>query len=156
MRVRLARELPAMIPEGTRERFAAKVGARVPGECWNWTGALSGNGYGQLFVAGAKYRANRLALWLERGLRVPVDQDVRHTCDNRRCVNPDHLILGTHSDNMWDMVGRGRHPAKRKTHCLHGHPLSGDNVLLTRDGWRQCRACASERKNTFKQRRAAS
>jgi hypothetical protein len=150
----IANELPDALPDGTSERFWAKVGPRQEGQCWIWTGGLCSHGYGQFWSVGARYRANRFVLFLERGVRPPRDQVVRHTCDNPPCVNPDHLIIGTHADNAADMVERGRHPSKRKTHCHRGHALSGDNLLMRKGGWRQCRACQAERFQNFKQRRA--
>lgn len=71
---------------------------------------LSDNGYGVAWFAGKYIGAHRLAYCQHHGL-IPADiagQVVRHRCDNRACVNPHHLELGTHADNMQDMVDRGR------------------------------------------------
>lgn len=79
-------------------------------DCINWIKGLSHNGYGLTSRNNKTYRAHRLAYCDAHGITHDSIEGkvVRHTCDNRRCVNPDHLELGTHADNMQDMVKRGR------------------------------------------------
>jgi hypothetical protein len=94
-------------------RFMAKVKIDPISGCHNWTGAIAGGGYGQFGVGrGSKVcRAHRVAYELAHG-PIPPGQIVRHECNNRRCVNPEHLTIGTHQDNMDDMTEALRGRAK--------------------------------------------
>lgn len=81
------------------------------GECWVWTGAYPGGVYGRRYgrfgFAGRKYAAHRFSWRIANG-PVPNGMHVLHRCDNPSCVNPAHLFLGTHTDNMHDMFRKGR------------------------------------------------
>lgn len=93
-------------------RFWSKVVKLNPsGNCWIWTSTLNQQGYGQFWVASVRrsYSAHRLAFVLSGG-SVPAGLCVCHRCDNRLCVNPTHLFVATHGDNLRDMVAKGRHP----------------------------------------------
>lgn len=76
-------------------------------KCWEWCGASKGNGYGHVSFEGRNIPAHRLAYILFCG-EVPPTMDVCHTCDNRFCVNPDHLYVGSRKQNMADCMARGR------------------------------------------------
>lgn len=75
-------------------------------DCWYWRGSHTKLGYGVITAAGEK-RAHRAAWVLWNG-SIPKGMNVLHKCDVRCCVNPDHLFLGTHKDNMQDMTSKGR------------------------------------------------
>lgn len=75
--------------------------------CWEWKGLKMSSGYGHLKVFGKFVGAHRLSYELYKG-QIPIDKEIMHLCDNRLCVNPDHLKLGTHKENMLDMVLKGR------------------------------------------------
>lgn len=131
-------------------RFARLV-ERGPG-CWLWKGARQPNGYGR-FSAYSKARKTQMAhrwAWILANGPIPDGMRVLHRCDNPPCVNPAHLFLGTDSDNMRDCVAKGRHFEVRKTHCKHGHPLSGDNLVswASVEG-RRCATCERERRARY-------
>lgn len=88
-------------------RFMSKVRNDPATGCWLWTGRPRHNGYGEFHYQGKTRRAHHVAWLLWRG-GIPSGLVVRHGCDVRNCVNPDHLKLGTVADNQRDMVVRGR------------------------------------------------
>ena len=77
--------------------------------CWEWMGTVIKNrgGYGYFKIDGKQRRAHRFSWVLAFG-EIEGGLFVLHRCDNRRCVRPSHLFLGTHQDNMDDMVRKGR------------------------------------------------
>jgi hypothetical protein len=97
-------------------RFYAKF--LIADGCWEWAASLNDAGYGQMSVNGVPDRAHRISWHIHRG-EIPDGLFVLHKCDNRRCVKPDHLFLGTHADNMRDMSRKGRHFSRTKPEALH-------------------------------------
>ncbi len=86
-------------------------------DCINWSKSLGHNGYGLTTRNNKTYRAHRLAYCDYHGIDHSDIKGmvVRHTCDNRKCINPEHLVIGTHQDNMDDMKKRNR-TAKGEAH----------------------------------------
>jgi hypothetical protein len=102
------------------QRFLNKVN-KLDGGCWEWTGRLFDNtGYGQYSINSRPVSAHRHSYQVYKG-DIPNGLLVRHTCDNRKCVNPDHLIVGTQQDNMNDMVERNRQ-SQGNTHYARTQP----------------------------------
>lgn len=91
-----------------RDRFFGRVIAVASG-CHEWTGALDRKGYGNIkTVERLTRRTHRVALSMELGRTISSDEHVCHSCDNRKCVNTDHLWIGSNADNVADMVAKGR------------------------------------------------
>jgi hypothetical protein len=86
-------------------RFEAKV-KKMENGCHEWQSTIHRDGYGKFWDGRGQTQAHRIAYAIYKGN--PFDQWVLHTCDNRRCVNPDHLYLGTPTQNAQDMFRRGR------------------------------------------------
>jgi hypothetical protein len=95
-------------PEIRYEKLAvAKIG------CWGWAGSKTRQGYGVLFSKGKMIYAHRLS-WIIRFGPIPKGMLICHHCDNPECSNPEHLFLGTQSDNLLDMHKKWRHPGRKR------------------------------------------
>jgi hypothetical protein len=117
--------------ESVRRRFWSKVDTSA--ECWLWLAHRNNYGYGKFRVGGRSgvvFSAHRLSWAFANGRLPGLSEQVLHSCDNPACVNPRHLRIGTHADNMRDMAERGR--AYRSQMRGVDHPcakLSNDDVL---------------------------
>jgi hypothetical protein len=111
-------DMPKITPAA--ERFWSSVDRRTTDECWPWTRSTTRAGYGRVqedYPSRRVIYAHRFSYELHNGA-IPDGLHVRHQCDNPTCVNPAHLSLGTHADNMRDMAERnrssgGRFPGER-------------------------------------------
>lgn len=138
------------------ERFWSKVERRAPDQCWPWrAGIFKRHGYGQFSVSNRSKKAHRVSYELTYG-PIPAGLVVRHTCDNRLCVNPAHLLPGTQADNVADRRNRKRTFNLKKTACGRGHPLSGDNLYVNPKGERNCRICQRDAYLRWLARRSAA
>lgn len=91
----------------------------MTGGCWPWPKYLDAKGYGKIFFDDFKFSVHRLSYEHYKG-PIPEGMCVMHSCDNPACFNPDHLSLGTHTDNMRDMVRKGRHGKRKTTEEVRG------------------------------------
>lgn len=138
------------------QKESAKVFSKIivhpDTKCWNWIGSLS-DGYGRIYIKKRRWKAHRLLFFWANGIlpdwKNKESLEVDHLCNNRSCVNPNHLLLASAKEN----VLRGRGPTAinaRKQTCIHGH-----TSLYKVGNRRRCRECrktldASEKRKQWK------
>jgi hypothetical protein len=125
------------------ERLLSKI-VKSPTGCWLFTGKPNNSGYGSFWLYPNKIGAHR-ASWIIHFGPIPDKLNVCHKCDTPICVNPQHLFLGTDSQNMRDCAtkGRSKHLGQSlKTHCKSGHIFDEANTHYSNNRkHRSCRMC---------------
>lgn len=111
-------------------RFYDKISCEDERGCWIWGASCLKGGYGKFTIHKKDLTSHRVSYMIHKG-EIPLGFVVRHTCDNPKCVNPDHLLVGTRLDNVRDMDDRGR----RRTPSGENHKnskLTRENVIYIR------------------------
>ena len=111
-------------PTPPKERFH-KLWRPATNDCWEWVGAIHKSGYGVFGVDRKAVPAHRASYQLFVG-DIPDGMCICHTCDNRKCVNPDHLWVGTQTENIEDRHTKGRNASKER---------NGNSKLCSLDAW---------------------
>lgn len=140
-------------PVNDLDFIAARIDFDGPGGCWLWTGkSLRDDSYG-IFRRGKRGRAvpaHRAVLefFVEP---IPPGLVVDHLCRVHKCVNPDHLEVVTHRENVWrGLMG------VMKTSCVNGHEFTPENTRISSTGGRRCRTCKLNHGAAYRARRRAS
>ena len=119
--------------------------ATLPGACWEWDGAHDRDGYGLVSPPAMTIQfAHRIAYAAAYG-PIPKGMVIDHMCRNRGCWKPGHLRTLTNAQNVLDDNSEAFTAINaRKTHCIRGHALEGDNLIpyYLKQGRRKCKACA--------------
>lgn len=103
--------------------------------CWVWLGGVNDRGYG-LVKIGGKHRKAHVVMWEMRNGPITPGCELHHDCENKRCVNPDHLKMLTKAQH------RAIHShSSQKDVCGRGHPMTPENVYIRANGARVCRKC---------------
>lgn len=100
-------------------------------DCMEWLGYVNPSGYGKLMHNLKSLRAHRISYKIFIG-EIPSDKEVCHSCDNTKCINPNHLFLGTHQDNMKDMIKKQRWEPLRGNQ-RNDRKLCENDIIVIRD-----------------------
>lgn len=120
-------------------RFWWDVDKNGPGGCWLWLGTIETGGHGRVSVRNRDRRAHHVSLELAGQNPMIEGHVVDHICRVRHCVNPDHLRIVPERVNSLENNLSPSAVHARKTHCLRGHPLSGENLALYKPKRRKTR-----------------
>jgi hypothetical protein len=114
-------------------RFWKCVDKKGDDDCWFWQRPASSNGYGRIRVreTGKEESAHRVSWWMHNERQeIPKGMVVMHSCDNKLCVNPAHLSLGSAKDNTQDMIRKGRAKYVSFTGSKNGNALLDDAKVI--------------------------
>ena len=144
-------------PQNPIGRFLEKVEFPLknnPTRCWVWVGSCGGytdrNNYGRFWYKEHNVSAHRFSYQFISKKQIPDGYEIDHLCKNTRCVNPEHLQPLPHSENS----NHSDNPMalnSRKTHCINGHELSGENLYIKKNGNRLCYACNKIRTKKYRE-----
>jgi len=108
-----------------KQKLYSKIIIDEKTDCWNWQGGKNNIGYGLIRDGKRMRTTHRVSYELNNG-QIPTNLVVCHKCDNPKCINPDHLWVGTRKDNTQDMMKKGRHKSnpdlnwkQKRTVCEH-------------------------------------
>lgn len=134
------------LPEKFRNKFVV-----LDNGCWQWQGAKNSHGYGEITINKAGLASHRVSYEYLVG-EISDGMTIDHLCRNRACVNPEHMEAVSIRENIL----RGVSPSAinaRKTHCLKGHKLEGDNLYLRKTKFeRRCRECYRQRTTLWRKK----
>jgi len=138
------RSIPAF---SNHERFLKFISINKDSECWEWTGKLSPEGYGRFRVKDNEtwkiYGAHRVSYSLFCG-DIKEGMMIDHICRNRKCVAPSHIRQVDSFTNVHENSMSITHISSLQTHCISGHELNSDNLVISKKG-RRCKICHRER-----------
>lgn len=140
------RKMPA------RARFKAHISIDKYG-CWVWAGCTVSNGYTVFGDKGKRYQAHRYSYMIY--VDTQIKGVLHHLCENKRCVNPQHLVDITGKLHSQISPNWLAYKKARQTQCINGHLLAGSNVLVRKDGRRNCKACGLISAKKYRQKQFA-
>ena len=113
--------------------------------CWIWQGDET-RGHGRIKIDYIHFFNHRISMFLYNdNFDLINGPQVNHKCNNKLCWNPEHLYIGTSSQNQLDSVKAGTNANAIKTHCPQGHEYNEENTYTDKHNLRHCRQCARER-----------
>lgn len=143
MRARSFEELIAIrVQKNAQSPAPGSLADGHPSKCWIWTGYICNKGYGWLNRGGFHGGAHRY-FYMKLIGPIPEDHEVDHRCERRACVNPEHLEVVSHLDNV--QRGYRNHASLKKKRCPRGHAYAGKHLYIAKDGSRKCMTCIKDR-----------